>query len=153
MPHVFNSWSAKWWWNLCCKQSPSMKPLQSLELILTSWTLERAGIFVSKPWIWIPLKFVKDTKNRSTHLFFLSLNFILFCHQPLFRKIIDTSLQCWKNLEINGRNCSKSYLHIKMCCWSLNYPWNTLEFPHLRCVGTLSKSTWFDTHIRWHVIA
>ncbi len=39
-----------------------------------------------------------------------SLNFILFCHQPLFRKIIDTSLECSiyrpkTNLEINGRSC------------------------------------------------
>ncbi len=25
---------------------------------------------------------------------FFSLNFIMFCHQPFFRKIIDTSLEC-----------------------------------------------------------
>ncbi len=42
-----------------------------------------------------PVKFVKKKKHRSTQIsFFFSLNFILFCHQLFFRKIIDTSLEC-----------------------------------------------------------
>ncbi len=61
----------------------SLKPLKSLEFILAPWTLEIALNFVSKSWI--SLKFVKDIKNRSIQKsFFLSLKFILFCHQLFF---------------------------------------------------------------------
>ncbi len=94
---------------------------------------------------------MKDTKNRSTQIsFFFSLYFILFCHQPFFRKIINTSLECcidqnkswnkWeKLLEILFTNnkvpwkCAVDPL--------INYPWNALDFPHLICVGTLPTDT------------
>ncbi len=36
-----------------------------------------------------------------------------------------------------------------MYCWSLNYPWNTLEFPHLRCVVTLDWAV--DSSHYWPV--
>ncbi len=78
----------------CQGSHSSSRPLNSLKFILAPYSLE----FCVKT-----LKFVKDTKNRSTH--FLSLNFILFWHQPFFRKIIDTSLECCidkKKFEING---------------------------------------------------
>ncbi len=62
-----------------------------------------------------PIEICERHKNRSTQTFFFSLNFILFCHQLLFSKIIDTCLEYCidqKYLEINGRSCLKSYLHI-----------------------------------------
>ncbi len=30
-----------------------------------------------------------------------------------------------------------SKVPFKICCWSISYPWNALEFPYLRFVGTL----------------
>ncbi len=54
-----------------------------------------------------PLEICERQKNRSTHISFFFLNFIMFYHQPFFRKIIETSLECCidqKNLEINGRS-------------------------------------------------
>ncbi len=53
-----------------------------------------------------PLEMCERHKNLSKDFFSLSLNFILFCHQPFFRNIIDTSLEYCidEKIEINGRN-------------------------------------------------
>ncbi len=45
-----------------------------------------------------PFENCERHKKIDQHILFWSLNFILFYHQqPLFRKIIDTSLECCIN--------------------------------------------------------
>ncbi len=87
----------------------SLKPLKSLEFSFGSLNPGNSLEFCVK--ILNPLEICERHKKIDQHRYlFFSLNFILFCHQTVCKKIIDISLEC--SLE---------------CCIDQNKSWNKLE--------------------------
>ncbi len=132
-------------------QYGSHDSLKSLEFML-AWPQE----FYEK--ILTLLEFVKDAKNRiNTDIFFLTkfhssiisgvlgklLNSVCRHISPgIYIQTIDTCFEFWPEIVprklMYNKVTAVTKEPLKMCCWSLNYPWNTVEFSHIRCVGTLS---------------